>query len=436
MPESKIRAVEHSTQEERHVLTNAEGQFELVVMPGTWNLTVSQPGYLGSVPIAYDKAFTESEEKLDFVLSPAARITGTVRAAQNRDRLGNAVIQAVRQPEEGMTTSSQTHFAGTNDAGDYQFQNLPPGIWTLNATCDKYFSSQTHSVQLGVGKTESVDFALHQISGTNDRSAGCVLLSILACLSLVLIMAYAYVHHKFPAGEKAAILGLINTVVETQSRVSSEVEASLTMGMRDPDDETDSQLAAPGISAELESALSDLDKNVRAASNILTLEESLAIVTVLQQVKEAREEGDLVRLNAAMQPLADMLAATTPDEYFWTEPPFSFLEVIIWATFGVLSYLIGKTAWNLRWNKFYWEEIALHLSQLFTIPVMALVASWLLSLVDLTFQLGETAVQINLSDPHLLAALAFVLGFQPWDLTGFLSQTIGRFIGRNGSNGR
>jgi hypothetical protein len=61
---------------------------------------------------------------------------------------------------------------------------------------------------------------------------------------------------------------------------------------------------------------------------------------------------------------------------------------------------------------------------------MALVVSWLLRVASLSFELAGNAVTLDLSDPRILAAFAFLLGFQPWNLRDWLTGTAARVLGR------
>jgi hypothetical protein len=111
--------------------------------------------------------------------------------------------------------------------------------------------------------------------------------------------------------------------------------------------------------------------------------------------------------------------------------PFRYLEVFFWGLAGILVALILSSGNYLRWRHFYREGIWQHIAQIVTIPLLALVVVLLLSQVTVAITLANsTGLQINLSDPRLLAAVAFLIGVQPWDTWRFVRETAGQITGR------
>lgn len=96
--------------------------------------------------------------------------------------------------------------------------------------------------------------------------------------------------------------------------------------------------------------------------------------------------------------------------------------------------MILRTGGSLRWGRFYRELIVLEIAGMVTIPLLALVFVWLLSLVTLevTF-VGGTSLVVDLSNPQLLAAVSFLIGSQPWAVWRILQQTAGQITGREAS---
>jgi len=115
---------------------------------------------------------------------------------------------------------------------------------------------------------------------------------------------------------------------------------------------------------------------------------------------------------------------------FWGEDPWKFLEVIFWAMAGILALLILRTGSSLRWGRFYPEVIFLEIAGMVTIPLLALVLVWLLSLVTLELNfVGDTSLVVDLSNPQLLAAVSFLIGSQPWAAWRLLQETGGKITG-------
>jgi hypothetical protein len=102
------------------------------------------------------------------------------------------------------------------------------------------------------------------------------------------------------------------------------------------------------------------------------------------------------------------------DDFFWGQAPWRFLEVTLWALAGILVNLIITAGSYLRWGRFYRQGILMEISHVVTIPLLAPVFVLLLSQVDLNVALTEgNQLQLDLSDPGLLAAVAFLIGSRP-----------------------
>ena len=116
---------------------------------------------------------------------------------------------------------------------------------------------------------------------------------------------------------------------------------------------------------------------------------------------------------------------------FWTREPFRYLEVFFWGLAGTLVALILSTGNYMRKRRFYREGIWQSTAQIVTIPPLALVVVLLLSQTTFSLTLANsTGLQINLSDPRLLAAVSFLIGVQPWDTWRFVRETAGQITGR------
>jgi hypothetical protein len=98
---------------------------------------------------------------------------------------------------------------------------------------------------------------------------------------------------------------------------------------------------------------------------------------------------------------------------------------------GILVNKIFLTGWYLRRKTFYEEGIVMHVAHLVTTPLMVLVAVFILSLVTLQVSITTgSALTLDLSDPRIMAAVAFLLGVAPWPLWNFIESTAKRIAGQ------
>jgi hypothetical protein len=127
-----------------------------------------------------------------------------------------------------------------------------------------------------------------------------------------------------------------------------------------------------------------------------------------------------------------IIPPATEGEAFWVDIPLRYVEILFWGLFGILVSKIINIGWYLRKHRYYREGKIMHLSQIFTIPILVLVVVLLLSTVNLTFTLAEdNTVNISLSEPAIMVAFAFMIGTVPWPLWNFIRKSAENFISRN-----
>ena len=113
--------------------------------------------------------------------------------------------------------------------------------------------------------------------------------------------------------------------------------------------------------------------------------------------------------------------------FLWGQEPFRFLEVLFWAMAGVFVDKLMSVGYYLRRGTFYREGMLMHISHIVSVPLLAVVVVFILSLVTLNVALaGSNEVTLDLNDPRILVALSFMLGSRPWAMREFLQRTAER----------
>ena len=113
--------------------------------------------------------------------------------------------------------------------------------------------------------------------------------------------------------------------------------------------------------------------------------------------------------------------------FLWGEEPFRFLEVLFWGMAGVLVDKLMSIGFYLRRGTFYREGMLMHISHIVSVPLLAVVVVFILSLVTMNVTLaGSNEVTLDLGDPRVLVALSFILGSRPWAMRDFLQRTAER----------
>lgn len=121
--------------------------------------------------------------------------------------------------------------------------------------------------------------------------------------------------------------------------------------------------------------------------------------------------------------LPPIVVDNTTSSYFWGSEPMQYAEIFFWGLAGILVSKIIEIGSFLRWRKFYREGLTMHIAHVITVPVLALVTAILLAQFNLSFSLADNNATLDLSNPALLAALAFVIGTVPWKVWGFIQST-------------
>jgi len=113
---------------------------------------------------------------------------------------------------------------------------------------------------------------------------------------------------------------------------------------------------------------------------------------------------------------------------FWSSDPLRLLEIMFWGLAGILINKIILVGWYLRSRRFYKEGNIMHFAHIVTTPLLVLVAVLILSLVTLQITLtGGNEMTIDLSDPNIMVAFAFIIGTSPWPLWRFIENAGRRF---------
>jgi len=124
------------------------------------------------------------------------------------------------------------------------------------------------------------------------------------------------------------------------------------------------------------------------------------------------------------------LAITPGGFVIWATAPLRYLEILLWGLAGIVVSKIFTTGWYLRSRSFYREGILMHIAHIAATPVLVLVMVLLLSQVTLKLTLANSnEITIDLADPGLMIAFAFIIGTSPWQLWRFILNSARKFTG-------
>jgi hypothetical protein len=294
--------------------------------------------------------------------------------------------------------------------GQFRQDSVDPGEWNLSAW-HEHFLPYYQKVVLD---KEDAQISVH-LSSQHDEAAGkkffVTLLLILGSLLLIYILLHIFLSVKEPPISQI----LVATI--------NDVYASL---QRSADTQTDNALQ------EKVSVFSTEAKSVLETTTRLSIEDKKLAGELLDEMASAVAAG---KKDAALTYLEKLkqLFLTPPSGFFeiWTGYPLRMLEILLWGLAGVLVSKIIQVGWYLRKQSYYREGMWVDIAHLVTTPLLVLITVLLLSLVTFTFTLASgNEVTIDLSDPSIMVAFAFVIATLPWVLWRFIENSAKRFTGQ------
>jgi hypothetical protein len=175
------------------VSVNPLGQYTLTkVMPGTYTVTASKVGYYSSDPVPPIEMVRNVTKNLDFELEEQpAELGGQV--FYQGDGVSGVKVR-LSSPQFSAETT-------TDELGNYSFQVVPSGSYTITFTKDKYVIS-TQSVGLSPFEIKTLDVELEFDSENNTQKfilgfdLAHSLMVIGLVVSLIILVAGLYVNYK------------------------------------------------------------------------------------------------------------------------------------------------------------------------------------------------------------------------------------------------
>ncbi len=332
-----------------------------------------------------------------------SKASGTVYRSDGKARIANATVKA--------SMDKQIINAITDDNGDFVFENLDPGVWKISAMEESSFPSKPQAVDLTNDQAD-ISITLVALIGESDQQAGLSFFwSIIVGLA-ALIVVYVLLHLWIPQDQSPVSSSLVTlfSQINTQLSVTTDsskdqVLQSLTTGLAD--------VVTPAIAST--TRLSSGDKQVASR-----LADAITVAV------------DSGQKDAALKDLASLQSLITNPPVarfqFWGDGALRYLEILLWGLAGILVSKIILVGWYLRSQRFFRQGILMHVSHIVATPLLVLIVVLILSLVTLKVTLaGANDVTIDLADPVITVAFAFVIGTSPWPLWRVIENLARRF---------
>ncbi len=393
--------------------TGEDGTYELALAPGEWEITAWHKDR--ATPEAVTRTFEGNADGLDFDLLPGVpgfTVAGTVVWQDTKERIGGALVDATQRTARGAVTERRR--AWTNKDGSFRFGDLvKPGRWKIVVLHAKALPRHEPRQVTIVRNESNLVLETWRRQGVADKRLGLIFFAAL-CVALVVIVALYVVAHQFLAvdlgPEGSVIVSMVN-------RAEEHIAATATVT-------TTSELSATvaGIRSSWEV--------ISSTSPVLSMQDRQLVSAVIGDLEQSLEENRLEEARVHLDSLRHVVEPLLRG-FFWARDPWRLLEVLWWALAGVLCNLIITTGGYLRWHRFYREGVFLHVAQLLTVPLLALVFVFLASNVGVKIEIAGTGeVTLDLSDTRILVAVSFLIGSRPWAIWRYMQETAGKITGQ------
>lgn len=349
------------------------------------------------------------------------KLEGTVQARRTKKRYEGATVRLEPKEKTGDLKDVEPDFCDTDDDGDFQLdvsdeKKWPPGEYTLTAFHpDASLGPVEKTIKLEAGKQPAFQWIeLPDPEISNRRGVFFFFVLVLALGSL--IYGYIYLHWTYH-DEPTSINEELTSVVElalTQAALTQADEASAL----------DSSSLVLQTVADAESLFVPL----RQDTTLFSAARAQRVEGMFGQAQTAIVSGKAPELKTVLENLHE--ATFRPaSPFFWETDPLRLLEIILWALGATLLRLVLRTGNYIKRRTFYKHAILNHLSLVVTVPLLALLIAFVLSLVDVSLSLSDVELKLDMSNVYISIVVASLIGIAPWEAWDFVEALADRLFG-------
>lgn len=182
------------------VSSGATGNYSLSLAYGTWNLSISRPGYTVKDTTIVLLAGENITNKRFIINTNFAQLTGTVTGSNTGNPLSNVTVSATNSLGGGGT-------AVTNQNGQYTLTNLVPGSYTITYTRNNYTTQTISNLVLSGNTNTSRNIALVPLTGGLNITCN----QNTTTLTIENMSTGAVTNHTIQAGENT-ITGIVTNI--------------------------------------------------------------------------------------------------------------------------------------------------------------------------------------------------------------------------------
>ncbi len=171
-----------------------------------------------------------------------------------------------------------------------------------------------------------------------------------------------------------------------------------------------------------------VDKRSAEATGDISAVELKSLTALLGRATQTLQGKDVKSLDLTVKEIGDAVLRARARTYFWQYNPWRHLEILFWALAVTLVRLSLNTGNFLRKQRFHKHAISHHISLIVTVPILAVLIAFVVSLLDLSIALGDVSLQLDLDDIRISILVAALIGLTPWGAREFLSDLADNFF--------
>lgn len=146
---------------------------------------------------------------------------------------------------------------------------------------------------------------------------------------------------------------------------------------------------------------------------------------LIQQSRTSTSYGDMQKI---LNTLNNRVQHLQPELIIWNTPPYLYFEILFWALIGTLIRLLIFNSWYIYIGNFRQYVIPRQVGFLVAVPILALLISMLLSLINFSIAIGDSKIVLDLSEGYIIVLVGALIGFAPWQAWDFMKGFADRFF--------
>lgn len=348
-------------------------------------------------------------------------LSGIVINKGTNERISNAIVS--------MQTTNNQLVQYTNEDGKFEFKDVEEPDLTqeelqYNISLNSYskHSKQQNPVPLiiDIDKGQNTHFQIIKLLNRGPISSISGILFLIGLVVTLVITGYIYfnLHIDSTRNQQVVNSNMVNTLIENlESQITSDsVKISELQLKNSLIDTTDVPLIKFKLQ-QLNEATNELFKIAYTDSSFQALVyRNLNYLEVALNRKS--QEDIIVSLYKIKNLVRDV--PNLSQSWFWESKPLIYVEVLFWALIATLLRLISNTSYYISRNTFFRDGILHKTVLLFTIPLIALLITLVISFFKVTISIGGTNISLDFSNVFVSIIIAFLIGLAPWKSWEFI----------------